>query len=149
MSTSLNSLHPIFFDCLPLCGTMIFLPVHNLSETTMCHIWATQWGLLLLEHEHTGTKLFTLSVCKIKFNSDLLITLCCLRGHTMTMRFNQCDTVGIHLPAEHDDCVSVQKLLHCTINNALGDDERASKVWDWLPSKRSSFCGSACSWLWG
>lgn len=151
MSASLNSLHPIFFDCSPerLFTVQWSFFLSTTSVITMCHIWASQWGLLLLGHEHAGTKLFTLSVCKIKFNSNLLIPLCCLRGHAMTMRFNPCDTVGIHLPGEHDDCVSVQKLLHCTINNAVGDDERASKVWDWLPSKRNSFCGSACSWLWG
>lgn len=47
------------------------------------------------------------------------------------MRLNWPDTVGIHLSRENDDCVTVvQKLLHCTINNAAGDDERAFKVWD-------------------
>lgn len=49
----------------------------------------------------------------------------------MTMRLNWRDTVGIHLSGEHDDCVTVvQKLLHCAINNAMGNDERASKMWD-------------------
>lgn len=49
----------------------------------------------------------------------------------MTMRPNWRDSVGIRLPGEHDDCGAVvQEMLHCAINNAVGDDERASKVWD-------------------
>lgn len=49
----------------------------------------------------------------------------------MTMRLNRGDTVGIHLPGECDDCGAVvQQKLRCVINNAEGDDERASKVWD-------------------
>lgn len=135
MSTSLYFLHLIFFACWSesLFTVQWSFFLSTTSVTTMCHIWAAQWGLLLLEHEHTGTKLFTLSVCKIKFNSILLIPLCFLRRHKMTMRLNWRDTVGIHVPCEHNDCVTVvQNLQHCAINNAVGDDERASKVWDWL-----------------
>lgn len=118
MSTRLTTLHLISFAC----STESLFTVQwssflsTTSVITTCHIGATQWGLLLLEHEHTGTRLFTLSVCKIKFNSVLLIPLCRWRGHEMTLRLNWRDTVGIHLPGEHDDCVTVvQKLLHCAL----------------------------------
>ena len=47
------------------------------------------------------------------------------------MRLNWRDSVGIQVPVECDDCGTVvQEMLHCVINNAEGDDERASKVWD-------------------
>lgn len=134
MSTSLNSLNMIFFACSTesLFTVQWSFFLSTTSMKTMCHIWASQWGLLLLEHEHTGTKLFTLCVCKIRFSSNLPSLLCCLRGQEMTMRLNWRDIGGIHSSREHDDCVTVvQKLLHCTINNAVGDDERAFKVWDW------------------
>lgn len=118
MSTSLKSLHLIFFACSAenLFTLQWFFFLSTTLVITMCHIWAAQRGSLLMEHEHTGTTLFTLSVCKIKFNSVQPIPLQCSRGHEMTMKFHWRDTVGIHLPGKHDDCVTVvQKLLHCAL----------------------------------
>lgn len=120
------------FDWESLYGTAILLSVHNLGDNNVSYLSCTAGGNCCwsMNVQELNT---ALCVCKIKFNSILLITLCCLRGHEMTMRLNWRDTVGIHLPGEHNNCVTaVQKLLHCAINNTVGDNERASKVWDWL-----------------
>lgn len=106
-----------------------------------------------MEHEHTRSKLFNLSVCKIKFNSVHLIPRRCLRGHEMTMRLNWGDSVGIHLPGKHDDCVSCSEAAPLCITNAVGDDERASKgvglITLILDNQTVPFSRDVYIWHWG
>lgn len=119
-----------------LYGTMIFLPVHNLGDNNVSYPSRTV-GAYRCRGMSTPELSSSLSVCA-KSNSIQTSSFPSAVCEDTQWQWdsNPRDTVGIHLPGERDDCVSVQKLLHSTINNAAGDDERASKVWDWLPSKR-------------
>lgn len=67
----------------------------------------------------------------------------------MTMRLNWRDTVGIHLPAKYDDCVS----YYDGITNAVGDDEQAFKrvglITLILGNHMVSFSWDIYNWHWG
>lgn len=71
----------------------------------------------------------------------------------MTVRLNCRDTVGIHLPAKHDDCVSCSKAAPLCITNAVGDDERAFNrvglITLILGNHTVPFSWDIYSWHWG
>lgn len=103
------------------------------SAITVCHIWAAQWGFCCwsMNTQELG---FALSVCKIKSNSVPLVPLCCLE-RTQNDNKTQPAWHRQHSAPWHAPwlCHYCYRSGSAAINNAVGDNERASKVWDWLP----------------
>lgn len=106
--------------------------VHKLCDNHVSLLSYTLWVTAVGAWTHRNKGLHPCCVWN-HIHSKSLHSFLLLRGHEMMVGPNQRNTSGIHIPSKQDDCVPVvQKLLHCVINNAAGDDERASKVCHWL-----------------
>lgn len=95
---------------------MIFPPVRNRSDCNVSHLSRTVRGYRCWSMN--AQELSSLLAVCAKSNSILSSSfLAVVREDTkLTMRLKRRDTVGIHLPGERDDCVTVvQKLLLCSL----------------------------------